>query len=288
MWYGDDDNYSGRGLFRHRRENQRNSILMVSGRMSDQRNERVHRIGAILLVTVVLVGVGWVVLLGAKIIGQALFSENDRFVITQLDIRSDGKLQPEDIREYAHIEEGMNLFAIDLGQVRDDLASVPIVSAVSVRRKLPGTLEIVVSERIPAARIAGESIGYPLAVDRVGFVLGPKSVSQQLPSITGLQEKGLRPGAQVGDPGIKNALHVLDVCDSPTFSPFLKVKNVDVSHPEYLEVRLQRGECILLSRDNVDTKLTKLCEIMKRTADMGQAIASIDMTVDKNFPVQYQ
>ena len=288
MWYRDDDKYSSGGLFGRRRENRRNSILMVSARMSDQRKERVHRVGAILLVTVVLAGMGWAVLLGAKIIGQTLFSENDRFVIRHLDISSDGKLQPEHIREYAHIEEGMNLFAVDLNQVRDDLASVPIVSSVSVRRKLPDTLEITVSERIPAARLGEESTGYPLAVDRCGFVLGPTSISQQLPSITGLQEKGLRPGAQVGDPGVKSALHVVELCDSPSFSRFLKIKNVDVSHSEYLEVRLLRGERILLSRENMDVKLTKLCEIMKHTADMGQAIAAIDMTVEKNFPVQYQ
>ena len=288
MWYRDDDKYSTSGLFGNRRENRRNSILMVSARMSDQRKERAHRVGAILLVTVVLAGIVWVVLLGAKLIGQSLFSENDRFIIKHLNINSDGKLQPEHIREYAHVDEGMNLFAVDLKQVRDDLASVPIVSAVSVSRKLPDTLEITVSERVPAARLGEESTGYPLAVDRGGFVLGPTSISQQLPSITGLQEKGLRPGAQVGDPGVKNALHVLELCDSPAYSRFLKIKNVDVSHTEYLEVQLQRGERILLSRENVDVKLTKLCEIMKHTADMGQAIAAIDMTVEKNFPVQYQ
>jgi cell division septal protein FtsQ len=288
MWYRDNDNYSRGGLFGHRRENRRNSILMVSARMSDRRKERVHRVGTILLVTVVLAGIGWAVLLGAKIIGQTLFSENDRFVIRHLDIRSDGKLQPEHIREYAHIEEGMNLFAVDLDQVRDDLASIPIVHSVSVRRKLPDTLDISVSERIPAARLGEESTGYPLAVDRCGFVLGPTSISQQLPSITGLQEKGLRPGAQLGDPGVKSALHVVDLCDLPSFSRFLKIKNVDVSHSEYLEVRLLRGERILLSRENMDMKLTKLCEIMKHTADMGRAIAAIDMTVEKNFPVQYQ
>ena len=288
MWYRDNDKYSSSGLFGNRRENRRNSILMVSARMSDQRKERAHRIGAILLVTVVLAGIVWVVLLGSKIIGQTLFSENDRFIIKHLDIRSDGKLQPEHIREYAHIDEGMNLFAVDLKQVRDDLSSVPIVSAVSVSRKLPDTLEITVSERIPAARLGEESTGYPLAVDRGGFVLGPTSISQQLPSITGLQEKGLRPGAQVGDQGVKNALHVLELCDSPSFSRFLKIKNVDVSHSEYFEVHLLRGERVRLSREDMDVKLTKLCEIMKRTADMGQAIATIDMTVEKNFPVKYQ
>lgn len=288
MWYRDDDKYSTRGLFNARRENQRNTILSVSARMSDQRKERAHRVGAILLVTVVLAGLVWVVLLGAKIIGQSLFSENDRFTIKHLNISSDGKLQPEHIREYAHLDEGMNLFAVDLDQVRDDLASVPIVSAVSVRRRLPDTLIITVSERTPAARLGEESTGYPLAVDRSGFVLGPTSVSQQLPSISGLQEKGLRPGAQVGDPGVKNALHILDLCDEPSYSRFLKVQNVDVSHTEYLEVRLQRGERILLSRENMDVKLAKLCEIMKHTADQGQAIAAIDMTVERNFPVQYQ
>ena len=288
MWYRDDDKYSSRGLFSSRRENRRNTILSVSARLSDQRKERAHRVGAILLATVVLAGMVWMVLLGSKVIGQTLFSGNPRFILKHLNISSDGKLQPEHIREYAHLSEGMNLFAIDLDQVRDDLASVPIVSAVRVHRKLPDTLDIIVSERIPAARLGEESTGYPLAVDRGGFVLGPTSISQQLPSITGLQEKGLRPGSQVGDQSVKNALRILELCDMPSYSRFLKVKNVDISNSEYLEVRLLRGERVLLSQENVDIKLSKLCEIMKHTADMGQAIAAIDMTVDKNFPVQYQ
>ncbi len=288
MWYKDDFSYHRRESLNRRRENLRESILLVNARVGEERKARLHRLGAIVVLTAVLAGTLWAVLLGSRYVARRLFTQNDRFVIRHLQTTTDGKLRPMNIREYAKIEEGMNLLAVDIRKVREDLESVPVVSAVEVRRQLPDTLALRVSERVPSARLSEGPAGYALAIDREGYVLGPSAGASPLPAILGARDKGLRPGSQVADPAVASALLLIDLCDSPVFSRFLRIKDVDVGNADYLDVRLARGERVLLSRDRIQEKLEKLCEIIKHSADMGKAIAAVDMTVDKNFPVQYQ
>jgi cell division protein FtsQ len=283
MWY-DDDSRRSRNTYNRRRQDV-HSILQVTARLSDQRKERMHRLGGLLLLAGALAGALWVFMLGARFVGQKLFSENDYFTIAHLDIRSDGRLQPGHAREYAHVREGMNLFAVDLKNIREELESVPAVSVVRVARRLPDTLEIEISERVAVARLGEDVAGYPLAVDRQGFVLGPTSASPGLPSIVGVREKGLRPGVRVNDGGALFALEVLQLCESPSLSRFIRIRQLNVANPEYLDVHLVRGEQVRLSRTDMRAKLDKLCEIIKTSADSGRAIARVDMTVERNFPV---
>lgn len=291
MWYElDKDSLDPRRRGRNRRvvSGGRESIFQVRASLSAQRRERMHKVGALVLVLVVLAGTVWAVTTGMRVIGRELFSENDRFAIRELEIRTDGKLPPERVKEYAHVSEGMNLFAVDLHRIRQDLESVPIVSSVVVRRQLPDTLVIEVSQRAAAARIGGRGTLYPLAIDREGVVLGPTSVNPGLPVIAGIADRGLRPGSRVMDPRVKCALLLVEMCETPAYSQFVRVTSVDVSGAEFLDVRLDRGEQVLFTHDGLEYKLEKLADIIKRAADLGKAIAKVDMTVDRNFPVVYQ
>ena len=285
MWYRDPHE---RRVHNRRRNTGRQTILLVNARMSDQRRHRMHRFGALVIWAVVLLGAGWFSVVGTRWMGRRLFSENPRFTIRRMDLQSDGKLRSENIRQFAGVGEGMNLFAVDVKAVRQELQGVPLISSVEVTRKLPDTLIIRVSERTPAARLGASVAAYPLAVDNQGFVLGPTSVSPDLPAITGFRERGLRPGSQIVDESVQDALRLIGACDTPRFSRLIRVQAVDVSQPDYLTLQLVRGERVLVSRVGFETKLDKLCEMLKRAADIGKAIATVDLTVDKNFPVQYQ
>jgi len=285
MWYRDPHE---RRAHNRRRDSGRQAILLVNARMSDQRKQRMHRAGALVIWTVVLAGAAWFSLVGVRWLGARLFSENPRFIIRHLALQSDGKLRPEHLRQFAGVSEGMNLFAVDVRAVRQELQAVPLISSVEVTRKLPDTLVIHVSERTPAARLGAQVTTYPLAVDHEGYVLGPTSVSPDLPAITGFRERGLKPGSKVADVNVLDALRLIDACDAPKFSRLIKLQAVDVSQTDYITVVLERGERVLLNRAGFEPKLEKLCEMLKRAADIGKAIATVDLTVEKNFPVQYQ
>ncbi|HBA84219.1 MAG TPA: hypothetical protein DCZ95_09025 [Verrucomicrobia bacterium] len=288
MWFKDNRSESKRKRGNRRIAPARQSFLMVHARVLDQKKDRMHKTGAIVLMMVVLAAAVWVAHLLGDLLKRKLFSECDRFVIRQLDLSSDGKLQSWHIKEYAGLEEGMNLFAVDMDRVCKELSSVPVVSSVKVNRRLPDTLVIRITERVAVARLGNGGNGYFLGVDRDGYVLGPSSITPNLPTISGLKDKGLRPGSRVIDPAVVDALKVLDACDSVMLSQMIRIRDVDVLNPDFLNLTLTKGESVMLSRDNVENKLQKLARILQSSSKKGITLASIDMTVDKNFPGKNQ
>jgi cell division septal protein FtsQ len=288
MWYWQRYKNDRRRATVQRQVRLRETLLQVEKPRRARQREHFYRVGAIVLLLLVTASALWLGTEGVRRLGHALFSGNERFTLRNLDLASDGKLQSWHIREYARLEPGVNLFAVDLRKVRRELESVPIVGMVTVTRVLPDTLRIRISERMAVARLGDEAGGQPLAVDRDGYALGPSSVSIRLPVISGYRASGLRPGSRIEDSGVQVALRLLDLGDEPVFSRFIRIRRVDVSREETLEVQLERGEQIRFPRKDLRPRLERLCEIIKQSADEGRAIASVDMTVDRNFPVTYQ
>ncbi len=268
------------------RAHDRQEILRVQARSAGAGRDRAHKLGAIALLIIALAGVVWAGMVGVNAMNNWMFAENEYFQIRHLDIESNGRLQPSNIREYARLSEGLNLFAVDINQVRSDLESVPLVRHAEVRRKLPDTLVVRVTERSAIARIKQPDWPADLSVDREGYILGVASRTTVLPAISGIREKGLSPGSQIKDPAVGDALLAIEITQSPGIGQIYQFATLDVSHPEYIEARLSTGQRALISRENLRVKLEALAEIARQRRDSGTTWAVADLTVDRNFPVQ--
>lgn len=265
----------------------RSQILMVSSRSSAGGRDRAYKIGALVLLLVALAGAGWAALIGLNQIGLWLFAENDRFIVRTLDIQSTGRLPASHIQEYGHLTEGMNLFAMNLDKIRKDLESVPLIKSAEVVRILPDTLSVRVTERTALARLGADDRKSHFAVDREGFVLGPSSRSPTLPAITGLREYGISPGSQVTNALMADALLLIETCDAMGMEQALRISTVDVGHEDYLDVRLASGTRAWLARTDLRIRLGQLATGLDEANALGKTIQFIDLTVDKNPPVQF-
>ncbi len=263
--------------------------LFVEARLTEKRSERLHRAGALLLAAAALAAAGWFLLKGTRFAGRALFAENDLFALRGYDLVSDGRIQPHHIREYASLPDRANLFAIDIGRVCADLASVPLVKSVTVTRRLPGTLAVRVHERIPVGRVALPGAGFTLAVDAEGRLLGPSVSREPLPLIEGLQQVGLRPGADLADPAAGDALALLELCDTTRLFPHVRIRRIRLDGADAMDLVLAEGEQVRMPRRDMEPKLRRLAAILKTIRDRGLASrpdrVRIDMTTDVNFPV---
>jgi len=287
MWFKEPDIYVRRPPQNKRRPS-RDQLLMVNARMGEQRRARIHKIGGITLGLIALVGTLWAVMVGVKQLTRLLFTENPQFTLRQLELRSDGKLKDRHIREYGHLAEGANLFALDIRQIRADLESVPVVDRVEVRRQLPDKLVVEVKERIAIARLGSDDHRHYLAIDREGHVLGPSSRSPDLPAITGLRDRGLRPGSYLDQELVRDALLVLDLCDTTRVGETVRIASIDVRHPEYLDIRMKGGERVWFGRQRLEWRLGQLAQVLQEASQMSRAIETADLTVDRNFPVQFR
>ncbi len=229
---------------------------------------------------------------GARLLAQKLYSRNSQFVIKHINIKGSLMLSPALVREYLQVDEGMNLFALDIENMRKDfIRRVPGVKSMSLSRKLPDTLEISITERLPLAKLGIRS---PLVVDRYGMIFVFKGPSSQLPVIWGYSRKRSRPGVKIigKAQAALEALSAID--DNPSLG--LNVALVDVSRDDYLVLRLTDGKRIKLAWKDMgmqtDTSkqalLTKLGKVSSALhTRKGMKLAMLDATMDNNLSGSY-
>ena len=143
-----------------------------------------------------------------------LVYENRTFAIEHIEVQTDGVISPDQLRRWAGVKAGANLFALDLARVKRDLELVPLIGSVSVERLLPRTVRIRVTERealaqvnVPRPRAEG---GLEIAVfhiDTEGYVMVPLDPHQRttplhqteysLPVLAGLRLPDLQPGRPI-------------------------------------------------------------------------------------------
>ena len=283
MWFREGEEKSARRLNR-RKKADGEQILQVSARAQEQKQARVRWISAVTVLVVALAGCAWVGVMGADWIREQLFATNPLFTMREPDIRTDGILKPQELRERYNLQPGVNLFAVNLAQIHADLLTLPGVRSVEIRRKLPDTLVMRVGERTALALLVTDKISLP--VDREGFVLVPRAATGRLPVILGAQVAGLKPGLRITDTKIRDALMVLDLCELLRISDQVHIDAIHVANPENLDLRLASGERVPMARTQLDDRLRKLAGAKKALAERHQVASVIDCTLTRDVPVQ--
>lgn len=258
------------------------SVLSVQARKKDHQRVRAHRNAALLLAFLALTGLGVALVLGGRTAERHLFSENPRFTVTNLVLRSDGPLRtPRLIAEFAHVSTGMNLFALSPSAIRDRLMDDPIVESAEVIRRLPGTLEIAVRERMAVARIEAPRGGYAMAIDNQAVILGPSFTHPHLPLILGVDLGGRRPGDRVDDEVLRDALRLLRRAGSSDLAELMRISRMDCTDDEVFVLTLAGGQTIRLPREHAESRLFKLAAILRNPRGRAQQV--LDLTANRNF-----
>lgn len=115
-----------------------------------------------------------------------LFDQNF-FTVTKIAVEGELRhLNADAVRALVKVPEGSNLFRVSMDEVQQQIATNPWVAEVAVRRKLPNTLWIYVTEREPVAIVAGDSLHY---VDAKGAMFpAGDDVLEDLPILSGLAD----------------------------------------------------------------------------------------------------
>lgn len=225
---------------------------------------------------------------GIAYTGSLFFSRNPRFEMKHFLISSDGRLTGAQLREYAGIETGINLFAVDFETLRKRLNEVPLVETVSIRRRLPHTLVVEVKERIAVAQIRGRLRTMPFLVDRHGVVIPATRSGQSLPMIDGLKIDTLRPGSRVDDPGVKHALEILTACEALGLGAQVLLEHFDLNYPEFITVRVNGETSVRFPRHSARDKLVRMVSVLQVAREQGRRVKTMDLTPDgRNVPVTY-
>ncbi|MFQ5479916.1 MAG: cell division protein FtsQ/DivIB [Thermodesulfobacteriota bacterium] len=145
-----------------------------------------HRLAAAIKAGVVM---GLVVFIGYGswwLYGKAITSPE--LAVRHLSVKGALRTQPREIIRLAGIREGQNIYSFSAGEVERSIKKNPWVLGAAVKRRLPGTVKIVITERRPVAIVQMKDL---FVMDSQGTVFKKLASGERLdlPLVTGLSEE---------------------------------------------------------------------------------------------------
>ncbi|MFQ5559271.1 MAG: cell division protein FtsQ/DivIB [Nitrospinota bacterium] len=137
-------------------------------------------------------------------------------------------MKEEDVLKISGVLPGENLFSIQPEEVEQKLSDYPWIERGFVKRKLPSTVEIRVTERFPSAILVADK---NYLVDREGFVLSllPRLPELSIPVIKDKKKHGAVPGDKIKSKGLSAGMEVLAVASRVSLTQENEVSLVELA-----------------------------------------------------------
>jgi cell division protein FtsQ len=210
--------------------------------------------------------------------GTSIVAEARLLQVNRIVVHGNQRMTEDDVLAVLHGLPGENLVWTDLEAWRDRLLASPWVREASLRRTLPSTVEVVVSERRP---IGIGRVGSALyLVDEEGNLIdeyGPLYAELDLPIIDGLTPAAGRPAGE--DPRTRLAARLMDALRTrPDVAQ--RVSQIDVHDPHNAAVILNGDPATIYVGE--DRFLPRLESYLQLASALRERVADIDY-VDLRF-----
>ena len=224
------------------------------------RIERVHKGRKIILFLILFMAI--------LSIGGFFLLNSDVFNVAEIKISGNNELDKDEIIRRAQISQGESIFNIRISQILENISKMPYIKKVEVKRRLPQTIEIQVTER--EGKILLKNISMYILIDDEGQILEKKdNIVKKLPILTGLKvidiDEGNNIFSEIDEEGIIDLIKV-----SNQLNLLEKTDEINAKHINDIEINLNNGIDVAFGTlDNVKYKLELLDEILKDIKSKG-------------------
>lgn len=193
--------------------------------------------------------------------GWAWANTTESFAMKQVQVLGNARVTDVQVTKLGGLVLGSNLIAMDVGSVERALSSHPWVKSVVVRRHLPGTLTVQITENQPVALLALDEL-YLVDGDGEPFKRAQAAEAMDLPLVTGIARDALVSRRDETRLVIRRALIALDAYGRSAVSKGHAVSEVNVSDSG-LTLVTTSGQEIVLGEADVEPALERLARIRK-------------------------
>jgi cell division septal protein FtsQ len=222
-------------------------------------------VGKALVVVAFVAGAVWA---GRRVVRHVIASP--RFAVHDVAVGPSTRVSADEIRALAGVQIGDHLLAVDPDAVAARLATHPWILAARVRRELPSTLAIEVTER---RAVASALLGalYLLDADGRPFKRATFAEADGLPVVTGVTRDQYAAVRSTSEAVFRQALELFATYgDGHPERPKLSEVHVDTRAGFSLVLFDGSGE-IRLGRGDFEAKLARLDRIFGALGDRGPA-----------------
>ena len=200
-----------------------------------------------------------IILLLFIIIGTAIFAFiSPIFNIKKIEVNGNDKIDSSTIISLSRIEKGKNLFQVSKKQVINEIKENPYINKVSIKRALPGTIQINIEERKIAYQI--KVINSYIYIDYQGYILEVSSIDAKVPVIEGFttEQDVLLNGKRLSNSDIQALRIILRIMETAKTSDVDKlISKITIQNNEYvLEMKKENKIIFLGSATDLNNRMT--------------------------------
>ena len=169
----------------------------------------------------------------------ALFLLSDIFNIKEIKVINNNKITAQEIKELSTLKENENMFKFLELSVVQKIKQNPYIESANIRRKLNGTIEIEVTERVTTYMLEMENqYAY---INNQGYILEISETKLEVPTITGYITEILEPGNRL----IEEDLEKLN-----TIIQIIKTANEKELGGKITNINIEDGNNFLITMEN--------------------------------------
>jgi POTRA domain, FtsQ-type len=279
------------------RQRRQQHLLDVKVRSRRATQHRVRSAMGVLWKIVLLAGLCTGGYVGAREAAARLFFANPDYQVKTIELQTDGTLQREEVLKEAGLQEGENIFSVNLAQIRDRVQQLPQADEVEVVRKLPNEIDIRIVERRPVAWITSETeITDPFASD-AAFLVGRRGVLMKqkkllpeylgLPLILGCTSESLEQGKVIESPEAQTALELLRLTERSLLQTRFQIREIDISKSYYLLVTDKNHSRVMFALNDLEDQLRRLQVFLDYCDNTKQELETLNLLAQRNIPVKF-
>jgi len=220
--------------------------------------------------------------------GYCLIENIDTLRVTRIVINGSRQCSRRDIEEITGTIYGRCILKVSLSDLYQKIKSIGWIKDLSIRRTLPDTLQITISERMPLGILVADR---QYLIDKEGVVIAPVRDQSvwNLPVITGLSLEKPKPppGREIASSSLKSALQVLGFIQDLKAGWLSEISEISLEDPRNIVLfRGDRNQEIRLGYNNLEEKIIYLQAIWNDIRARVSNIEYIDLRYKNQIVVK--
>lgn len=209
----------------------------------------------------------WTSLFVLIIAAITLFLLSDLFNIKQIKVTQNNKISEQEIVNLSGLKTNENMFKFLSFQVKEKIKTNPYIENIKIHRKIDGTVEVIVKERVTTYMLLLEDSQYAY-INNQGYILEITSEKLEVPTITGYITKGIEPGNRLMVEDLQKLNTVIQIMNTAKVKNLAaQITNINIENEKDFLITMESENKIIHFGDDssVNEKFVKLIAVLEDT-----------------------
>lgn len=281
--------------FRSERYKKSEHLLEVRMRKHPQQHQQRKKIASLVAKFSFLVVLIVATYFGGRALLEKFLFANPDYNVKHLEASLDGVLTLPEVKKMTGLQEGINIFQLDLHAAEKKLSDLPSVKKAHVERILPNTIHISLEKRVPIFRLVSapdETFlpGQSFLMDSEGVVMNPQELDPsflELPLLQGVPAEKIVLGKPIQDENLPFVLALWKALSMPACASCLTPRVVDISRG-YCAIVVDANKArFIFGEENLPNQCDRLQKLFAHCQETGRQIETANLMLEHNTPVTF-